>query len=157
MSIWNGRMKCNWQTLFMCLFSQQNFIEKQQWTKQCTWARNTKSKETIIALHFQKHVVQGGDRHVKWWSQLGVTKCCGEITHKGAIRSKQKCASLHETPRWARNFWTWCLHEFGGYIRGCFIEWVQGVKRLSATKFSNWGYSSRCWYVYLRSRSAKGG
>ena len=65
---------------------------------------------------------------------VGCHRCCGEITHKGAIRSKQKCTSLHETPRWAQNFWMWCLHEFGGYIRGCLTEWVQGVKKLSASQ-----------------------
>ena len=118
MSIWNGRVKSSWQTLFICLFHQQNFTEMKPWSKQCTQARNTKSNKTIIALYFQKPVAQGGDWHVAWWSQLGVTgRECGDITHKGAGRTKQKMHQFTWDFKLGATFlevvpaWIWRMHQ----------------------------------------------
>ena len=93
-----------------------NFIEKQQWTKQCTRARNTKSNETVIALHFQKHVVQGGDRHVKWWSQLGVTGAVVKSHTKGCKIKAEMHQFTWDSTLGAKFLdvvpaWIWRIHQ----------------------------------------------
>lgn len=116
---------------------------------------NTKLKKQLLPFISRSTWSRVERCYVNGWSQLGVTKCCGEI-HKGAIRSKQKCTSWWRDSTLGAKFLD-MVPAWIGVIHQRLLHWMKfrGVKRLSASQVCNWGYSSRCYYVYLRSRLLK--